>query len=476
MYFVEKINIKRDHELFAYCEDITNKAKNMYNVANYYIRNTMTALSKDPKDLTENEQSVLNEVIQRITEFNSKSSGGKKHKAFDIPTIEKWFLGYTALDAVFKTAANVDYRAHHIHVIQNAIKDCCESWKGYFESLKVYKADQSAFNGKPKLPGYVKVDHRTAVLSNQASRIKNGSLSFPKSKIKLNVSELPHASNDKLIEVRIKPHYDVYQIQIVVDDGTPEKETSDGRIVIPRGERVTMIDLGLNNFAAIADNEGANPIVIKGGVLKAINQWYNKRMAELRGILMKGHDPKAYHAKTSKQMNALSRRRDNMLTDTFYKIAHRICRVMEARNSKYVIVGKSTDWKQEINLGHKTNQEFVQIPHAKFIATLKTVARKYGITVIEQEESYTSQSSFLDSDPIPVYGDKAVDDVEFSGKRVKRGLYRSKDGRTLNADINGAANIGRKYDPALFAECKDYTYLCTTVETVTFKDMNPSAA
>ena len=65
-----------------------------------------------------------------------------------------------------------------------------------------------------------------------------------------------------------------------------------------------------------------------------------------------------------------------------------------------------------------------------------------GITVITQEESYTSKASFLDNDDIPVYGE--TENPKFSGRRVKRGLYKSSNGQLINADVNGSYNIMRK--------------------------------
>ena len=59
---------------------------------------------------------------------------------------------------------------------------------------------------------------------------------------------------------------------------------------------------------------------------------------------------------------------------------------------------------------------------------------------MEQEESYTSKASFLDADEIPVYKDIQAK-PQFSGKRISRGLYKVKNGRVLNADVNGSYNI-----------------------------------
>jgi len=103
-----------------------------------------------------------------------------------------------------------------------------------------------------------------------------------------------------------------------------------------------------------------------------------------------------------------------------------------------------------VELGRKNNQEFVQIPHARFIDLLTYKAKLVGIQVILQEESYTSKASFLDRDAIPTYDPKRVEKARFSGKRETRGLYRATNGRRMQADVNGSYNILRKAFPKSF--------------------------
>lgn len=477
MYHVVKINIKPKHKLFGYCEAATTAAKNMYNVANFYIRNTMTGLSKDPEKLTDNEKEVLQIVHDSILAHNEKAAkrreAGKKAALFDLPTQENWFLNYYMLNAIFKESDNVDYRAHHAHLVQSAIQSCAEAWRSYFELKKQYGINPDAFRGEPKIPHYIKTDHKTAELTNIACKVKEGFLCFPKCKQKLNVSKLPHAE-DKLIEVRIVPYCGIYQVQIVTDDGAEESVLIESPAEIPEGTGVAVLDPGVRNFATIADNKGNPPIIIKGGVLMAANQWYNKQMAKLRGIQMKGKDPNTFHPPTTKQMSAISRKRDALLSDTFYKMAHFIFRTMEERKLQVLIVGRNKEWKQEVNIGHVNNQTFVGIPHARFLFILQTVSIQYDIVVLEQEESYTSKASFLDRDPMPAVHDESCNTV-FSGRRVKRGLYRSASGVCLNADVNGAMNIGRKCDERLFPADQDYSYLTQSIVVCRFEDLNPSA-
>ena len=475
MYHVEKINIKPKHPLFEFCETATQMAKNMYNVANFYIRNTMTGLAKEAGKRTSNESEVLQIVQDGIHAHNEKAlkkqAGGKKAVLFDPPTQEQWFLNYYVLDAVFKESDNVDYRSHHAHLIQAAIRECVQAWNSYFELIK--KANM--LNGKPKIPNYIHSDHKTATLSNIACRIQNGLLRFPNCREKLDVSKLPHFA-DKLIEVRVVPYCGIYQIQIVTDDGIKAEKVSVCTSVkdIPSEAGVAMLDPGIRNFATIVDNKGNTPIIVKGEALISRNQWYNRQMSALRSIQMKGHNPKTYHPKTTKRMNALSRKRDAFLTDTFYKMAHFIFRKLSERNISYLIIGKNSDWKQNVDMGHKNNQEFVSIPHAMFFSILQSVSSQYSIQLFEQEESYTSKASFLDKDTMPETL-KNSDEVVFSGRRIRRGLYRSGQGILINADVNGAANIGRKATERIFDNILDFSYLTKSVSVCKFTDLNRSA-
>ena len=480
MYHVEKININPENALFEFCDTITNVSKNMYNVANFYIRNTMTGLSKEAVKRTTNEAEVLRIVQDAINAHNEKAlkkqTDQKKVVLFEMPTKEHWFLNYYVLDAVFKESANVDYRSHHAHITQNSIKECVQAWKSYFELKKMFFSDLGSLTGGPKIPNYIKSDHKTVTLSNIACKIQNGLLRFPKCKEKLDVSIMPHFG-DKLIEVRVVPYCGIYQIHIVTDDGVKNYNDSLCNNVkdIPAEAGVAMLDPGIRNFATIADNKGNAPIIVKGEVLVSANQLYNKQMSKLRSIQMQGHDPKVYHPPVTEQMNALLRKRDAFLTDTFYKIAHYIFRTMAERKLSYLIVGKNNGWKQKVNIGHKNNQEFVNIPHSRFISILHTVSRNYPVKVFEQDESYTSKASFLDNDTMPKTFNES-EEFKFSGKRIKRGLYKSGNGTLINADVNGAMNIGRKANKRIFDTIQDFSYLTKSISICRFSDLNPSAA
>jgi putative transposase len=127
--------------------------------------------------------------------------------------------------------------------------------------------------------------------------------------------------------------------------------------------------------------------------------------------------------------------------------SRRIINLLSSRKIGTLVIGKNVQWKNQINLGKPTNQNFVTIPHARLIEMLEYKAALVGIRVMVQEESYTSQSSFLNLDPIPVYGENSAARVKFCGKRIKRGLYKTASGRLINADVNGSYNILRKAFP-----------------------------
>ena len=200
-------------------------------------------------------------------------------------------------------------------------------------------------------------------------------------------------------------------------------------------------DIGLNNLATLAsDKPGFLPRVVNGRPVKSINQFYNRRRAEVQSQL-----DTAGAATRADGWSASPRSARGGLTTTCTppRGASSIC--WSLRASATLCIGKNPLWKQEANMGKRNNQNFVSVPHARFIQMLTYKAELVGIQVRITEESYTSKASFLDGDPLPVYG--AEDIPAFSGKRVKRGLYRAADGRHINADVNGAYNIIRKVAP-----------------------------
>lgn len=201
------------------------------------------------------------------------------------------------------------------------------------------------------------------------------------------------------------------------------------------------IDLGIDNLATCVTEETS--FIIDGRKLKSINRLWNKRVATLKSQLDKQyHDGKPH---TSRQIQTLTDKRNRRVHDYMLKAARRIVDYCILNDIGCVIIGVNQGWKQSIKLGKRNTQNFVDIPFWQLRDQLSFLCWKYDIEYIEQEESYTSKASYLDDDEIPIFGrGESSDNISFSGKRVKRGLYKTANGTLINADVNGAANIARK--------------------------------
>jgi putative transposase len=182
--------------------------------------------------------------------------------------------------------------------------------------------------------------------------------------------------------------------------------------------------------------------VVNGRPVKSINQYYNKRRAELQSRLGKAH--------SSRRLDRITTQRTRRIEWYLHTASRRIIELLVAEGIGTLCIGKNPLWKQEAHLGRRNNQNFVSVPHARFVEMLAYKAELVGIQVRVTEESYTSKASFLDADPLPVYGSAEV--PAFSGRRVKRGLYRAANGRHINADVNGSYNVIRKVAPEAFAQ------------------------
>lgn len=482
MYRTVRYEISETHEMYGYCKLVCSRFKNMYNVANFYIRNVMTGIKKPLKELTSNEKEVL-DTVRHYLELNNASMNSKNKKPkkqLKLPTEEKWFLGYECLNAIFSLSDNVDYRSLQSHMAQKAIRKCTDAWKAFFATNKGYRSHPERFKGKCKIPGYIKKEMETVHLSNLSFSVKRDDkgryVDFAKvdgqdgkGKVKFYIGD--YINTDKFEKIEIKPYHDSFVLLITyVDDGIQEI-SEDEPVEFHKGLKAMGVDLGVKNFATITDNLGNEPVIIKGGFLKSRNQYFNKYKAIITSKLQKGNLKR--HVK-NKKLDVLSINRDRFFRDCFYKMAHKICRLAQVRGIAKIVVGHSEFWKTKVNTGCKNNQNFVGIPFNQFIHTLRMTAYKYGIQVIENEESYTSKASFLDNDDIPVYSKSYKGKYSFSGRRKHRGLYVSgklkPDAHTqssstcydkpwgslhkqhvkddmlisLNADVNASLNIIKK--------------------------------
>lgn len=441
MYQTATIILKdKDYELRNYFDEQCKLAKLFKNSVIFRCRQLLFAKDHNYTNLEQH-------TIEILKEFSHTED---KYK----PISEKYYLpGYTHFDYMFKVNKNVDYYNDlPIHSTQQLIKECLQDFKSFFKARKEYSKHPEKFTGKPKLPKYIKNEKKSFTICNQEAYIKDGYLKFPKIKKRLFVGDI---CKGKLIEIDIKPYYDTYKICIVFEDNNNYNKQLNST-------RILGLDFGINNFITTSNNCGLNPFIVNGKIMKSYNQWYNKELARLKSLLSKN---KGHNIYTSKRINNINKKRQNYFDDKMHKISAYIINYCITNNIGTIVVGKTDGWKDESNIGKKNNQEFVQIPHAKFIEKLEEKATKFGITILKQEESYTSKCSFLDDDFIYTYNENDKN-PKYSGRRIHRGLYKTRNNILINADVNGASNIIKKAIPNAFVGIASFDYLINTIEKI----------
>ena len=309
-------------------------------------------------------------------------------------------------------------------VFCQTVKMVDKNFKSFFALLK----NKTVKNKIPKYLDTVKGRYLT-IFPKQAIGLKefkkSGKIHLSQTNIYIN-TKISNFNNIK--EVRIIPRLRQYVIEIVYFK--QEKETKDNNII-------ASIDLGLNNLATVTYNNGDCPQIINGRPLKSINQYYNKDNAYYRSKLQGSQ-------KTSKKISNLINKRNNKINDYLHKASRELVNQLVSKNIATLVIGKNVNMKQDINLGKVNNQNFVQLPIMQFAKMIKYKCELEGITVTYHEESYTSKCSFLDNEEICKHKD-------YLGKRIKRGLFKTAQGRLINADVNGSYNIMKKAIPNAFA-------------------------
>lgn len=337
---VERHIIKPNHKHYNLLNEFCYKSKNLYNYANYIIRQ----------------------------EFIKNGN----------------WIRYNNLDKILKQEGNnFDYKNMPLaSCSQQCLKLLDKNWKSFFQSIKDYNQNPSKYLGRPKLPKYKPKNGRNIlILTSQNCKIQKGIVKFPKTfkgfylKTKVN----------KLQQVRIIPkdRYLVVEIVYKINDIVPMLDNN----------KYISIDLGLDNFVTVVNNCGLKPFVINGKGLKSINQYYNKQVSYYKSISkrMNGLD---YTNRISKITN----KRNNKVDDFIHKASRYIVDYCRDNKINTIIIGNNKNWKQNSKMSKVVNQNFISIPYYKFIEKVKYKAEEIGINIIITEESYTSGTSFLDNE------------------------------------------------------------------------------
>lgn len=387
------------------------------------VKQQMKHLSKEEylniKELCHIAKNLTNEAIYNIRQYYF---------------VNNEYLSYEKNYALLKDSDN--YKMLNSNMAQQILKEVDGSFRAFFSLLRLAK--QGKYNHKDiRLPCYLPKDSFTTLVIGFV-RIKDNKLLIPFSNLykkthkPISINMPPILADKKIKEIRIIPKVNArfFELQYTYEAYIEQKELNN--------QNALAIDLGINNLCTCVTTQGKS-FIIDGRKIKSINQWYNKEKARLQGI----KDKQEIEGTTKKQ-SSISRNRNNKVNDYMSKTAKHIVDYCVKNNIGTLVVGYNETFQRNSKMGKQNNQNFVNIPFGNLRNKLEYLCKLYGINFYKQEESYTSKASFFDGDEIPIYNADNPREYEFSGKRIKRGLYRTKSKMLFNADVNGALNIMRK--------------------------------
>jgi putative transposase len=305
---------------------------------------------------------------------------------------------------------------------QQILRQVEQVWRSFFNAMKAWKKDRTKFLGRPRLP-YYKPKNSMHILNFPRPRVRirkqqilfarnlmtRGFPSFPLGTLPLTAQSCAGA--------RLLPFYDRFVVELIYEVQVQ---------MLPHfnfPSRGLGIDLGLNNLVTTSDG-----LIVKGGVVKTINQWYNKQLAYYRSIATNQNQ----HF-TTQRIQRLHRVRLNRLHDIFHQISRRIINYCLKQNIATLVIGYNPQWKQHCKLEKRIKQSFIQVPFLKLIQMLEYKAMHVGLTVVRVNEAYTSQQ---------------CSQCSYIAKqnRISRGaFFCQRCGIQLNADINAARNIFQRF-------------------------------
>ena len=366
---------------------------------------------------------------------------------------ERKYLSYESNYHLCKQ--NENYKLLATDCGQQTLKYVDRCFKDFFKLLSMKK--EGVYQEKVNIPNYLDKDGYFPLIIPIRARhdfVKDGwkfkiptSRKFTRENGSVYITVPPNIRGKRIKEIRILPK----QKGKFLDAGFVYESVDE--IAEVDINKAVAIDFGLNNLATVVSTTDES-FIVDGRWLKSKNQWFNKRRAQLvshkdkRGVTFRrrvaGNSAPQGIKHLTKKEAWLSYRRQNQVNDYLNKAARYITNFCLSRKIGTIIVGYNPTLKQNSNLGKRNNQNFVNIPIFTLRSKLESLCERYGLNYVEQEESYTSKASSLDRDNLPEYNADNPAKPKFSGRRVKRGLYKSKVGHLINADANGGLNIGFK--------------------------------
>lgn len=337
------------------------------------------------------------------------------------------FQNYYEVNRQFTHQNQVDYRALPAKVAKQTQLMVQQAFTSFFALAKAKQ--KGAYDQPVRLPRYLKVGQGYPLL------YEKGALSFKEAGyIKLSKTTLripTRLSRDQVSNVRLTPKGNHVVIEVLYRVPQPE-------LGQPDFTRVAFVDPGMHHLMTVTSNV-FHPLLYNGRTAKAINQGYNKERARLQSQLpvVEVNGLKT-QVKTSRKIQNLTMRRNFRIHDLFHKMTTHLVNHLVEHKVGTLLFGHNLGQKQDIKLGRRTNQQFVNLPFTKLIQMLTYKCQRAGIHFIVTEESYTSKCSFLDQESVEHH-------ETYLGRRLSRGLFRTGQGKCINADVNGSLNIGRKY-------------------------------
>lgn len=387
------------------------------------VKQQLKHLSKEEylslKELSHTAKNLYNQAVYNIRQYYFQ---------------EKKYLNYQKNNSLLKSSEN--YKTLNSNMSQQILKEVDGSFKSFFNLLK--KENKGMYNAKVKIPSYLpKNSFTTLVIGfvrlNEDTLIIPYSNSFKKNHKKILIKIPPILLGKKIKEIRIIPKFNARFFEVQYTYEVQEEQRNLDKT------HALAIDFGINNLATCVTNKGRS-FIIDGKKIKSINQWFNKENAHLQSI----KDKQKYGKKPTLRQKYLYSSRNNKVNDYMSKTARKIINYCLENNIGTLVCGYNGTFQRNSNIGKANNQTFVNIPFGKLREKLEYLCKLYGLIFVEQEESYTSKSSFFDMDILPKFEIDKPQIYSFLGKRIKRGLYQTSKGYILNADVNGALNILRK--------------------------------
>lgn len=392
----------------------------MYLTVKQQIKHLSKEDYKSIKELCHIAKNLTNEAIYNVRQYYFT---------------EDKFLKYEKNYTLLKSSPN--YKELNSNIAQQILKEVDGSFKSFFGLIKLAKQGKYSFKDC-KLPRYLPKDGYTTLVIgfvrlNGNKLILPFSNNFKKTHKVVEITIPPVLLDKKVKEIRILPKANAryFEIQYIYETECIQRNLNT--------QNALALDLGVNNLVTAVSSTGKS-FIVDGRRLKSINQWFNKENARLQSIKDKQH----FGKKPTNRQKAIARDCNNKVNDYMNKAARMIIDYCINNDIGTLIAGYNVTFQRNSHIGKQNNQNFVNISYGRLRDKLAYMCELNGITYVEQEESYTSKASFWDKDNIPVYNNDNPKEYEFSGNRVHRGLYETANGKTFNADINGALNIMRK--------------------------------